>query len=279
MADNTKTSEPPIVTFPDAKATGSRRYFTGKPCKSGHVSERYVSSGDCVVCTQVWSARRYSANSERLCAQVSAYQAAHRDEKRAYNAAYRAAHLDEERQRRRAWQTVNRERYLAKLAAWRAANPDRVRANNAAHWAANRDDRRAYNVAYHAANRVRLCAEARAYYVANLAAKRAYEAAWRVANRATKRNQNSNRRAMKREAGGKHSVADVLALFKLQHGKCAHPWCAKSLASGYHVDHVIPLSHGGSNDRRNLALLCQPCNNKKWAHDPIDFAQRHGMLL
>lgn len=33
-----------------AKADGKRHYFTGRPCKNGHVAERYTSNGDCVEC-------------------------------------------------------------------------------------------------------------------------------------------------------------------------------------------------------------------------------------
>ena len=29
------------------------------------------------------------------------------------------------------------------------------------------------------------------------------------------------------------------------------------------IDHIIPLSHGGSNDVRNLRTLCQSCNTKE----------------
>ena len=66
---------------------------------------------------------------------------------------------------------------------------------------------------------------------------------------------------------------------KMQGGKCAHLWCRKNLKDGYHVDHRIALARGGSNDKKNLQLLCPPCNIKKHAKDPIDFAQQNGMLL
>ena len=34
-----------------AKAEGKRFYFTGAPCKRGHVDRRYVSDGSCVSCS------------------------------------------------------------------------------------------------------------------------------------------------------------------------------------------------------------------------------------
>jgi hypothetical protein len=34
----------------DAQARGLRKFFTGKPCKNGHIAERYVQNGTCVQC-------------------------------------------------------------------------------------------------------------------------------------------------------------------------------------------------------------------------------------
>ena len=39
-----------IITRKEAKEKGLTRYFTGKPCAHGHISERYVSSNCCVAC-------------------------------------------------------------------------------------------------------------------------------------------------------------------------------------------------------------------------------------
>ena len=44
----------------DAKARGLDRYFTGSPCKHGHIAPRYVSTTNCVVC-QTERARRNGA--------------------------------------------------------------------------------------------------------------------------------------------------------------------------------------------------------------------------
>jgi len=39
-----------IISRQEAIKEGLLRYFTGKPCKHGHVCERMVSSCDCVIC-------------------------------------------------------------------------------------------------------------------------------------------------------------------------------------------------------------------------------------
>ena len=42
-----------IISRSEAKAKGLKRFFTGKPCKHGHVAERYVGSSGCVECQRV----------------------------------------------------------------------------------------------------------------------------------------------------------------------------------------------------------------------------------
>jgi len=39
-----------IISRDNAHALGLKRYFTGEPCKRGHVVERYVSTGACKSC-------------------------------------------------------------------------------------------------------------------------------------------------------------------------------------------------------------------------------------
>ncbi len=45
-------------SYTEARASGSIYYFTGKPCKHGHVGRRYVCSKACVPCDNLFSRYR-----------------------------------------------------------------------------------------------------------------------------------------------------------------------------------------------------------------------------
>jgi hypothetical protein len=48
---------PDITSRASARAAGQTFYFTGKPCKHGHVAKRYSHNGECVVCARLRAAR------------------------------------------------------------------------------------------------------------------------------------------------------------------------------------------------------------------------------
>lgn len=57
-----------IVSRASAIADGSKNYFTGKPCKHGHISERIVSNKNCRECYRLRDMVRYSKrkNTDKL---------------------------------------------------------------------------------------------------------------------------------------------------------------------------------------------------------------------
>ena len=46
------TYDGPKISREEARAQGLKRFFTGVPCKQGHISERIVSSGSCMECNR-----------------------------------------------------------------------------------------------------------------------------------------------------------------------------------------------------------------------------------
>lgn len=84
--------------------------------------------------------------------------------------------------------------------------------------------------------------------------------------------------ARRRGADGSHTSADIRSILQAQRQRCAY--CKKRVGDNFHVDHVIAIARGGTNRRSNLQILCPPCNLKKHARDPMEFARSvFGMLL
>lgn len=100
---------------------------------------------------------------------------------------------------------------------------------------------------------------------------------WRDRNKDKVRSYVRNRRAKLRAAPGTHSDMDIQQLWRVQRGRCAY--CKTDLVGGFHVDHIHPVSRGGSNWPANLQLCCDPCNRRKGARDPAEFARAMGLLL
>lgn len=75
-----------IISRKDALAQGLTHYFTGKPCKRGHVNERFAGNGHCVACHKGWNAAHPElarARRERIAADPSLL-AAERERGRRY---------------------------------------------------------------------------------------------------------------------------------------------------------------------------------------------------
>jgi len=86
---------------------------------------------------------------------------------------------------------------------------------------------------------------------------------------------NRNRHALKKAAIGTHTEQDIQNQYERQKGKCY--WCGKKLTK-YHVDHITPLTRGGSNWPDNLVLACPHCNLSRNNRLPHEWPQG-GRLL
>lgn len=139
------------------------------------------------------------------------------------------------------------------------------------------DCRPAVEAASRAKHREKRRAYCASWYAKNRALQAELSARWRAANRAQKTALERARKARKRSAEGSHTLTDIADIARAQNHRCAY--CRRSVRKRYEVDHITPLVRGGSDDRSNLQILCPTCNRRKQAMDPIDFAQRIGLLL
>lgn len=90
-----------------------------------------------------------------------------------------------------------------------------------------------------------------------------------------------NRKIKRRGASGSHTQKDLRNLYETQGGKC--PYCKITLTPfgvkphNRHVDHMLPLSMGGSNGPENLQILCGPCNMTKGTMDHTTYLKLHSI--
>lgn len=70
-----------------------------------------------------------------------------------------------------------------------------------------------------------------------------------------------NMRALRVNAEGKHTQGDIAQMYEEQEGRCGY--CGITLFDDYHVDHMQPVSRGGTNWPDNLIVCCPDCNLSK----------------
>ena len=131
----------------DAIAIGANRYFTGKPCKRGHVAARSTSNAGCVACSIEHKAKWRTENPEKMQAAREAWAAANhereKETKRNYASKFywenhdlaiergrrsREKNRDENNRKRREKRAANKELAREIDRDWRISNQDKVRA-------------------------------------------------------------------------------------------------------------------------------------------------------
>lgn len=176
---------------------------------------------------------------------------------------------------------ANADAIKAAVAAYQIANAEKVTAWKRQHYTKNFALYSARNSVWYRANSEKVKASVRKWAEQNPDRKAAHRRQWKEANpdvhAAVHRAAQATRRARSRRAQGFHSASDIQRILLSQRNRCAE--CRSILGRNFHVDHVIPLSRGGSNWPTNLQCLCGPCNQRKGSIDPIEYAQRQGRLL
>lgn len=95
-----------IISRKDAKSLGLTYYFTGKPCKRGHVAARLSSSGNCVECKSILS----SSDS-------------YKEQKKEYQKEYYRKNISKQAEYHKNYRSKNREELREKQKIFRKHNP------------------------------------------------------------------------------------------------------------------------------------------------------------
>ena len=205
------------ISLREARDLGLLKYFTGNPCKHGHIDERYVIGRGCVTCSVIKRKRWTGENRERCIEYSNRY--------REKNPNYSANCIRKYREKHPEWQ----------------------REYERNRWQKNKNE---------------------------LTEKRKKH---QSENKEMWANYSRNRRAAAKRADGSHTLEDIKKIGVDQGWICVY--CPADIESNYSVDHIVPLSRGGSNFPSNLQLLCGSCNSKKGSKDPVEFAKQIGLLV
>ena len=231
-----------IISREEARAQGQSWYFTGVPCRHGHIDKRSVKGNACFECRRQAVKRHAAKNPEKVKETARAYYAANREERK------------------------------AKVRAYHHANPEKVKAKAKAYYAMNRESLKARARALHHANREANNETSRAYYAAHREERKARQRQWADDNpekaRAAGRISSANRRARMREVEGSFTGEDVWRIMQEQESRCVY--CLVSITiETCEVDHRQPIARGGTNWPENIQLTCRDCNRSKGArtHD------------
>lgn len=138
-----------IITRKEAILQNLLRYFTGKPCKHGHISERFVNNSGCVQCrkekTKEYNDKRkeyrdnyYQQNKERIKERVHEYQKNNKDKIKTRNKKYREDNIEHLRAYDRERYQRDKEKRKANVRRWRKNNPHKRAAMNAKRRAAKK---------------------------------------------------------------------------------------------------------------------------------------------
>lgn len=208
--------------------------ITPRPCRNCGSTERNYR-GDCIQCKRTKAVEYYRSKNppKPFHLQLSSEEKAAR--KREYHRKYYENNKQRCKELGREWTVKNRDKSREIKRKWREANPEAM-IIAVANW-------RKRNLERDAENKRR----------------------WNRDNADRKRVLTNNRR---NRLVGKLSTNIVDILLERQNGLCA--CCAADLLlTGYHIDHIRPVSKGGLNIDSNVQLLTPSCNLRKNAKWPI----------
>ncbi len=96
-----------VITRKKAKILRLNKYFTGKPCKWGHIVERYTRDGNCLKCSYNRSIKWQVENSDKKRYHNNNYMRKNKEKYSKYNAVWRKENIEKRRETGEKWRRNN----------------------------------------------------------------------------------------------------------------------------------------------------------------------------
>ncbi len=179
----------------------------------------------------------------------------------------------DERKRSRRYYKENKEKIKASVKRYREENKEKVVASKKKYRQENKEILKKKDAAYYQVNREQVRKQANGYTASHTEANRARAAAWYKEHpergKANAKVAGHRRRARKASVGGKFTKVDIQNMYVSQGAHCYY--CSVSIEEAYHIEHMTPISRGGSNWIDNICLACVPCNRTKGVKTAEEF--------
>lgn len=203
----------------------------------------YKNGCRCEVCVQAKQQRDrdyYERNKDKVKAKIREYRSENPDRVADTNKRYREANAEQIQERKKVYYQENVEQEKARVKEWREANPEQARANSQRWKDENREKVRESNMAtYH--RRMESDPEA----------VRKYRRDWAKTPKGVLANRLA--RHARRGATTDREYAEILY----------NDPCCFCGTRPVEIDHITPISEGGTGDWTNLTAACRVCNASK----------------
>ena len=223
----------------------------------------------CTKCDTWLPLTEYSPHTRAKDGRASSCRRCHRKVNNAYHAknkerakAYRQSNKEIAKEYSREYRAKNKERIKAQRKAYRRANAEVLQQRDRERHLANPNPKRQRERVRHARNPQRKRDYERTWRVAHPDKWAAQMESWRARNAERIRSYQKTSKARRRSGTQGHFTAAEWRDLCAQHGnRCLRCGAEGSLS----VDHVVPISRGGTNTIDNIQPLCLPCNLHKHA--------------
>lgn len=220
-----------ILTRVQAKALGLARYFTGEPCKHGHIDERQVRSQSCMQCQRDSALKQLLKNPEKMRERNRLWALANSDKKRELHQRWRKENPEAAAK----WRLENPEKEKEIGRKYRLANTKKTKEANRRWRTENKDYAKEQQKLWRAANPDKLSESARRSYIKN-----------KDSTQIAHRKYRENNPGMMNAISAKHRAAKLQATPSWADNEQIAAWyrVAEVLSRGgvqFHVDHIVPL--------------------------------------